>query len=287
VAVIGAQKTGKTTWLADVLLLLTYINSGFIQPAVHTIWFSPHVNRRTPFTDRHFLTACLDQCCDGSWTFHWGGGKNKDSKPYLDEAIFRAMISAVNRDPGEIIRVVLDDFGDAYGIKEMKWLTSALMLELRHMNVVVICLYHRCCQPWFPVSQKILFDCFVIFKPAFESEEELRHIKNLSHGLSGRQFTAAWKFATRIFDAVAGDRKNAFIFTKNGNTLAYYAWLNTTTQFHCFKFAAAANMLTQGEDVFETSSRAATGSPFDTVIGDDGNDLVSTSVCNGRLVVAG
>jgi hypothetical protein len=162
----------------------------------------------------------------------------------------------------------------------MKWLTSALVLELRHMDVVIAALYHRCCQPWFPLSQKILFDCFVISKPAFESEEELRHIKDLSHGiLSGRQFTAAWEFATRIFDANAGDRKSAFIFTKNGNTIAYCAWLNTTTQFHCFKFAAAANMLLQGEDVFETSSQHVAGSPFDKVIGDDGNDLVSTSVC--------
>jgi hypothetical protein len=279
VAVIGTQNTGKTTSLANVLLLQTYTDNNFIQPVAHTILFSPHMNRQTPFDERHYLSACIDQCCNGSWTFHWGGGKTEDSKPYLTEVAFRAMISAVNRAPGEIIRVVLDDFGDAFCIKEMKWLTSALMLELRHMNVVVAALYHRCSQPFFPVSHKVLFDCFFIFKPAFEAEEELRHIKNLSHGLSGRQFTAAWKFATRIFDANAGDRKNAFIFTKNGNTIAYYAWLNTTTQFHCFKFAAAANMLTQGEDVFETSSQHVAGSPFDKVIGDDGNDLVSTSVC--------
>jgi hypothetical protein len=219
VSVIGAQQTGKTTWLANVLLLLTYINSNFIQPAAHPMWLSPHVDHRTAFKDRHFLTACLAQCCDGLWSFHWGGGVTKESKPYVTKEAFVAMISAVNRAPGEIICAVLYDFGDSFCVNEMKLLTTAL--------------------------------------------------------ISGRQFTAAWKFATRIFDAVAGDRNNAFIFTKTGNTLTYYAWLNTTTQFHCFKFAAAANMLIQCEDVFETSSQPVVGSPFDKVIGKGSNYLVS------------
>jgi hypothetical protein len=93
--------------------------------------------------------------------------------------------------------------------------------------------------------------------------------------ISGRQFTAAWKFATREIDASSGELKNAFIFTKTGNAITYCTWLNTTTQFHCFKFAAAANMLIQGEDVFETRSQHVAGSPFDKVIGAKCADLVS------------
>jgi hypothetical protein len=46
VAVTGLQNTGKTTRMAHILLMLTYLNKDFIQPAAHTIWFSHHVNRR-------------------------------------------------------------------------------------------------------------------------------------------------------------------------------------------------------------------------------------------------
>jgi hypothetical protein len=166
------------------------------------------VNRRTAFKDRHFLTACLDQCCDGSWSFHWGGvvlpSISKESKKYIyiTEAAFRAMMSAVVRAPGEIIRVVLNNYGDALCAK-------------------------------------------------------------LSHGFSERQLTAAWQFvASGVISATAEDRENifAFIFTKNGKSIGYYA------AFPCFKFAAAANWLTQGVK--------GDGSPFHKVIGAECRDLV-------------
>ena len=180
-----------------------------------------------------------------------GGLTNKKSKLVdVTHEAFLAMIRAVSRAPGEIIRVVLGDFGSVFCSTETEWYTSTLMLQLRQMDVVVVSLHHRCCQLFFPISQEFLYDCFVIFKPAFLADKELLHVKNLPHGLSGRQFTAAWKFATCVFDADAGELKNAFIFTKTSNALAYCAWLNTTTQFHCFKFASAANRLIQGEDVF-------------------------------------
>jgi hypothetical protein len=69
--------------MAQILLLKTYLDNPLTQPGKHTTLLSHHVDRRTAFKDRHFLTGCLAQCCDGSWSFHWGGGVTKESKPYV------------------------------------------------------------------------------------------------------------------------------------------------------------------------------------------------------------
>ena len=73
----------------------------------------------------------------------------------------------------------------------------------------------------------ILFDSYVIFKPAMDSVKELRHITDLPHGLDvtkGGLFHTMRKFAVRAVDgSTAATDKNAFIFTKKDG-LEYFAW---------------------------------------------------------------
>ena len=72
----------------------------------------------------------------------------------------------------------------------------------------------------------ILFDSYVIFKPAMDSVKELRHITDLPHGLDvtkGGLFHTMRKFAVRAVDgSTAATDKNAFIFTKKDG-LEYFA----------------------------------------------------------------
>ena len=70
--VIGSQNTGKPTWMAQMLLLKTYLFNPFTRPGKHTTLLSHHANHRKAIKDRQYLpTACLDQCCNGLWSFHW------------------------------------------------------------------------------------------------------------------------------------------------------------------------------------------------------------------------
>ena len=274
-AVIGAQGTGKTAFVAAIVTMKQYTDSGFIQEVKHTIWFSPHADRRIPKDKREPLTFCLDQIDDGSISFHWGGGyvetKDYGTLPCVTEEVFWKMVNAVERGPRDIIRVVFDDYGPAFCQKDgMKWLSKAMMLQLRHTGVYVLSLFHRACQPYFPVAMGILFDSYVIFKPAMDSVKELRHITDLPHGLDvtkGGLFHTMRKFAVRAVDgSTAATDKNAFIFTKKDG-LEYFAWRNTDTQFQCTQLRPPDNWLASGLRGLQADECQVPGSPFDKLLG--------------------
>jgi hypothetical protein len=133
IAVFGAQGTGKTAFAASIATIKQYTDAGLIQEVAHTLWLSPHTDRRKPREEREPLTFCLDQINDDSMSFHWGGGyvetKEHGTIPCVTEEVFWKMVNAVERGPRDIIRVVFDDYGCAFCTKGgMKWLSKAMML---------------------------------------------------------------------------------------------------------------------------------------------------------------
>jgi hypothetical protein len=167
-------------------------------------------------------------------SFHWGGGyvetKEHGTLPSVTEEVLWKMVNAVERGPGEKIRVCFGDYGAAFCTEGgMSWLSKAMMLQLRHLGIYVLSLFHQACQPYFPVAMSILFDTYWIFKPTMYSAKELRHIIELPHGLDttkGGPFHTVRKFAIRSVDGSPASDKNALIFTKKDG-LEYFAWRNT------------------------------------------------------------
>jgi hypothetical protein len=178
--------------------------------------------------------------------------------------VFWKLVDAVVRRPGESIRVVFNDYGPAFCAKGgLLWLTKALMLQLRHRNIQILGLHHFACEPYFPVAMGIWHDSYFVFKPGMDSEKELRHVKQMPHGLDtskNGQFQTVRRYATRAVDgSMEGGNRNTFIVTKLDG-LEYFSWRNTGTKFHCHQLTMPPNV------------RAVGGSPFDKVIviGKDG-----------------
>jgi hypothetical protein len=263
---------------AGIVTTKQYADPGFIQEVNHTTWFSPHADSRKPRDEREPLTFCLDQIDDGTMSFHWGGGyvetKEHGTMPCVTEEVFWKMANAVERGPRDIIRVVFDDYGTAFCTKGgMKWLSKAMMLQLRHIGVYVLSLCHRACENYFPAAMGILFDSYVIFKPAMDSAKELRHIllscrmdwtpPRVAHFiLCVSMLHAQWMEARPTRTRSSSRTK------KDG--LEYFAWRNSDTQFHCTQLWSPVNWVASGLSGLrglQDSECQVPGSPFDKMLG--------------------